>query len=173
VTGARFVNSSMFFLREEKSFANSDGTFTAQTIFRTLPGMTVTAVSADSTDFQSLQSTDIAPMALGYEHVLDAKLAENAPRWADLAVQKLSAKPVDVGRYDLVLHPTHLGLRCMSRIAHPTELDRAYGFEANYAGTSFVAPPEKNARYSALRSGVHEYRRRSIAGWRVVDGRMG
>ena len=143
VSGARFVNSSMFFLREEKTFANTDGTFTAQTIFRTLPGMTVTAVSADSSDFQSLQSTDIAPMALGYEHVIDARLAENAPRWADLAVQKLSAKSVDVGRYDLVLHPTHLGLTLHESIAHPTELDRAYGFEANYAGTSFVSPPER------------------------------
>ncbi len=143
VNGARFVNSSMFFLREEKSFASTDGTFTAQTIFRTLPGMTVTAVSSDFSDFQSLQSTDIAPMGLGYEHVIDARLVENAPRWADLAVQKLSAKPVEVGRYDLVLHPTHLGLTLHESIAHPTELDRAYGFEANYAGTSFVAPPEK------------------------------
>jgi TldD protein len=82
-------------------------------------------------------------MGLGYEHVTNAKLVENAPRWAELAVQKLSAKPVEVGRYDLVLHPTHLGLTLHEAIAHPTELDRAYGFEANYAGTSFVSPPEK------------------------------
>ncbi len=143
VAGARFVNSSMFFLREEKTFANSDGTFTAQTIYRTQPSMSITAVSQDFTDFQSLQSTDIQPMGLGYEHVTNAKLVENAPRWAELAVQKLSAKPVEVGRYDLVLHPTHLGLTLHEAIAHPTELDRAYGFEANYAGTSFVAPPEK------------------------------
>jgi TldD protein len=143
VNGARFVNSAMFFLREEKTYANTDGTFTAQTIYRTLPSMTVTAVAADNSDFQSLQSTDVAPMGLGYEHVTDAKLAENAPRWAELAVQKLSAKPVEVGRYDLVLHPTHLGLTIHESIAHPTELDRAMGYEANYAGTSFVAPPEK------------------------------
>ena len=58
-------------------------------------------------------------------------------------MQKLSAKPVEVGRYDLVLHPTHLWLTIHESIAHPTELDRALGYEANYAGTSFVAPPEK------------------------------
>ena len=58
-------------------------------------------------------------------------------------MQKLSAKPVEVGRYDLVLHPTHLWLTIHESIAHPTELDRAMGYEANYAGTSFVAPPEK------------------------------
>jgi TldD protein len=55
----------------------------------------------------------------------------------------LSAKSVEVGRYDLVLHPTHLWLTIHESIAHPTELDRALGYEANYAGTSFVAPPEK------------------------------
>jgi TldD protein len=143
VKGARFVNSAMFFLREEKTYANTDGTYTVQTIYRTSPTMTVTAVSANASDFQSRQSTDIAPMGLGYEHVLDAKLVESASRWAEEAVQKLSAKPVEVGRYDLVLHPSHLGLTVHEAIAHPTELDRAYGFEANYAGTSFVAPPEK------------------------------
>jgi TldD protein len=143
VAGARFVSSAMFFLREEKTYANTDGTYTVQTIYRSSPTMTVTAVSPNFSDFQSRQSTDIAPMGRGYEHVLDAKLEENAPRWAEEAVQKLSAKPVEVGRYDLVLHPTHLGLTVHESIAHPTELDRVYGYEANYAGTSFVSPPEE------------------------------
>jgi TldD protein len=143
VKGSRFVNSSMFFLREEKTYANSEGSYTVQTIYRASPNMTVTAVSPDFSDFQSRQSTDLAPVGRGYEHVLDSKLVENAPRWAEEAVQKLSAKPVEVGRYDLVLHPTHLGLTIHESIAHPTELDRVYGYEANYAGTSFVAPPEQ------------------------------
>ncbi len=141
--GARFVNSSMFFLREEKTLASSDGSFIVQTIYRTQPRVTVTAVSSDASDFQTRASNEIAPMGRGYEHVRDAKLVENAPRWAAEAVQKLSAKPVDVGRYDLVLHPSHLWLTIHESVAHPTELDRALGFEANYAGTSFVAPPEK------------------------------
>jgi len=142
VSGARFVNSSMSFFRSEKTYANTDGTFTVQTHYRTLPSMSVTAVSADSSDFQSRDSTDIQPMARGYEHVTAARLVENAPRWAEEAVQKLSAKAVADGRYDLVLHPTHLWLTIHESIAHPTELDRAMGYEANYAGTSFVAPPE-------------------------------
>jgi len=139
--GARFVNSSMFFLREEKTFASTDGSFIVQTIYRTQPSMTMTAVSKDGTDFQTRQANDIAPMGKGFEHVRDAHLVENAPRWADEAVQKLSARPVDVGRYDLVLHPSHLWLTVHESVAHPTELDRALGYEANYAGTSFVAPP--------------------------------
>ena len=142
VRGARFVNSSMFFLRDEKTFANTDGSLLVQTIYRTQPNMSVTAVSSNMADFQQRQSTDVQPMGRGYEHVLDAKLVENAPRWAEEAVEKLSAKSVEVGRYDLVLHPTHLWLTIHESVAHPTELDRAYGYEANYAGTSFVAPPE-------------------------------
>jgi TldD protein len=143
VSGAKFVNSGMFFLREEKTLATSDGTYVVQTIFRSQPQMTVTAVAPDMSDFQSRQSNDIQPMGRGYEHVRDAKLIENATRWATEAVQKLGARSVDVGRYDLVLHPTHLWLTIHESIAHPTELDRAMGYEANYAGTSFVSPPQK------------------------------
>ena len=141
VAGVRFVNSAMFFLREEKTFASTDGTLTVQTIYRSQPSMTVTAISADNSDFQSRQSTDIQPHGLGYEHVLDGKLVENAPRWGAEAVEKLRAKPVEVGRYDLLLHPSHLWLTIHESVAHPTELDRALGYEANYAGTSFVSPP--------------------------------
>jgi TldD protein len=143
VKNVRNVQSSMFFLREEKTLMTSDGSYIVQTIYRTYPSMTITAVSDDRTDFQTRQSNDVAPMGLGYEHVLDAKLGENAPRWAAEAVEKLSAKPVEPGRYDLLLHPSNLWLTVHETIAHPTELDRALGFEANYAGTSFVAPPEK------------------------------
>ncbi len=143
VTGTRFVQSSMNFLREEKTFANSEGSYTVQTLYRSSPNVNITAVSADNSDFQTRAANEIAPRGMGYEHVTEADLPTNATRWAEEAVQKLSAKPVDVGRYDLVLHPSHLWLTIHESVAHPTELDRALGFEANYAGTSFVSPPEK------------------------------
>ncbi len=140
VQGARFVTSSMFFLREEKTFASTDGSYIEQTIYRALPQMNVTAVA--SGDFQTRLSTPVQPMGLGYEHVRNAKLVENAPLWAEDAVKKLSAKPVQPGRYDLVLLPSHLFLTIHESIAHPTELDRIFGFEANFAGTSFISPIE-------------------------------
>jgi TldD protein len=124
VAGARFVTSAMFFLREEKTLATSDGTYVVQTIYRAQPSLNVTAVSADRTDFQS-RDASIPPMGIGYEHILAADLVGNAPKWAGEAVQKLSAKSIDVGRYDLVLHPDHLWLTIHESIAHPTELDRA------------------------------------------------
>ena len=141
VSGVRFVNSAMSFLREEKTFASTDGTYTVQTLYRTAPTMSVTAVG--SGDFQSRDSTDVPALGLGYEHVTRADFVGQAPRWAAEAVEKLKARPVDVGRYDLVLHPSHLFLTIHESVAHPTELDRALGFEANYAGTSFVSPPER------------------------------
>ncbi|HTE44443.1 MAG TPA: TldD/PmbA family protein [Gemmatimonadaceae bacterium] len=143
VKGTRFVQSGMNFLREEKTFANSEGSFTVQTLYRCSPNMNITAVSADNSDFQTRASNEIPPRGLGYEHVIESDFVTNGARWAEEAVQKLSARPVEVGRYDLVLHPSHLWLTIHESVAHPTELDRALGFEANYAGTSFVAPPEK------------------------------
>ncbi|GJG86336.1 TldD protein [Gemmatimonadetes bacterium T265] len=141
--GAKFVNSGMTFLREEKSFASTDGTYTVQTLYRSSPTVLVTAVSSDNRDFQTRQSAEVAPRGLGYEHVTRSDLVGQSARWAAEAQEKLKAKPVEVGRYDLVLHPSHLWLTIHESVAHPTELDRVLGFEANYAGTSFVTPPER------------------------------
>ncbi|MGQ0764963.1 MAG: TldD/PmbA family protein [Gemmatimonadota bacterium] len=158
VRGSRFCTSSMFFLREEKNYANTDGTYTVQTIYRAQPSVNITAVSSDMSDFQTRESTDVQPKGLGYEHVTGADLVTNAPRWAEQAVEKLSARPVEVGRYDLVLHPTHLWLTIHESVAHPTELDRALGFEANYAGTSFAAPPESTLGKLKFGSGLMNVR---------------
>jgi len=141
VRGARFVNSSVFHLKDERTYANTDGSFAVQTIIRTNPSLSVTAVSSDSSDFQSRDSDEVQAMSLGWEHVADNDFVGRAPMWAGQAVEKLSARSVEPGRYDLVLDPTHLWLTIHESVGHPTELDRAMGYEANYAGTSFVAPP--------------------------------
>jgi TldD protein len=140
--GVKYVSSQMFFVKEEKNYANTEGTITAQTIVRSWAPMNITAISADGTDFQSRSNT-VQPAGRGYEHIVEADIVQNARKWGAEAAEKLSAKPVEPGRYDLVLHPTHLWLTIHESLGHPTELDRAYGYEANYAGTSFVSPPEK------------------------------
>jgi TldD protein len=142
VSGIQIVTSSMSFRREEKFFASSEGTVTNQVIYNCNAGMNCTAVSSDGGDFQSRSATDVPPRALGYEHILQSDLEGNGPRWAEEAVEKLSARSVEPGLYDLVLLPSHLWLTIHESIAHPTELDRIMGFEANYAGTSFIHPPE-------------------------------
>ena len=77
------------------------------------------------------------------DYIEELNLPGHAGEWAQVAVEKLSAKSVEAGRYDLILQPTNLWLTIHESIGHPTELDRAMGFEANFAGTSFVNPPEK------------------------------
>ncbi len=138
---ARFVFSGLFFVKDERNFASSEGSVISQTFVRSWPTLNVTAVSADFSDFQSRNSV-IAPMGLGWEYILEQDFPAKAQQWGEEASEKLTAKPVDVGRYDLILDPTHLWLTIHESIGHPTELDRAMGYEANYAGTSFLAPPE-------------------------------
>ncbi len=143
VSGARFVNSSLSFVRDQKTYASTDDIFTVQDVYRCFPQMNVTAVDSARGLFETRNSAEVAPMGLGWEWVLKSDLPGNAARWAEEAVRKLSAKPVEPGRYDLILEPHHLFLTIHESIAHPTELDRALAFEANYAGTSFAAPPEQ------------------------------
>jgi TldD protein len=68
----------------------------------------------------------------------DSELAELPGHLAE----KLVAPSVQPGRYDLVIHPTNLFLTIHESIGHATELDRALGYEANYAGTSFATPDQ-------------------------------
>jgi len=142
VAGVKYVSSGLFFVKEERNFASSEGSVITQTAIRSWPVMQITAISPDFSDFQN-RGNVAQPMGRGWEYVLESDLVGNAGKWGEEAAQKLKAKPVEVGRYDLVLHPTHLWLTVHESIGHPTELDRAMGYEANYAGTSFVSPPEK------------------------------
>jgi TldD protein len=140
VANVRFVNSSLQLLREVKTLVTSEGTNVTQTMIRVGPAFSATAIGAG--DFQSYDE-ELAPRGAGWEYVESLNLPGNAERWASLAAEKLKAKSVEAGQYDLILEPTNLWLTIHESIGHPTELDRAIGQEANYAGTSFVAPPEK------------------------------
>ena len=138
----KFVFSGLFFVKDERNFANTDGSTIRQDVIRSWPLMQITAVSPDFTDFQT-RGNVAQPMGRGWEYVQAADLAGNAARWGEDAAAKLTAKPVEVGRYDLVLDPSNMWLTIHESIGHPTELDRAMGYEANFAGTSFISPPDK------------------------------
>src|SRR5215207_5565834 len=142
VPGVKFVFSGLFFRKQERNYANSEGSVINQIVLQSWPLMQITAVAPDFSDFQN-RGNVVPPAGRGYEYVTECDLVGNAGKWGEEAAQKLKAKPVDVGRYDIVLDPSHLWLTIHESIAHPTELDRAMGYEANYAGTSFVAPPEQ------------------------------
>ncbi|HEY9225209.1 MAG TPA: TldD/PmbA family protein, partial [Gemmatimonadaceae bacterium] len=141
VKGIRFVNSGLQLLREVKQYGNSEGTQTTQTFVRVGPAFSATAVGNGG--FQQYEE-ELAPRGSGWEYVASLDMPSHAAEWAQIAVEKLSAKSVEPGRYDVIINPQNLWLTIHESIGHPTELDRAMGYEANFAGTSFVAPPEKH-----------------------------
>ena len=143
VKNVRFVNSALLFVKEERNYANTDGSVITQDYVRSWVTMSCTAISPDRSSTATRGPEVVQPAGRGWEYVLEADIVSNAPIWAEQAAEKLGAKSVDVGRYDLILHPSQLFLTIHETLAHPTELDRAMGYEANYAGTSFIAPPEK------------------------------
>ncbi|HZN04781.1 MAG TPA: TldD/PmbA family protein, partial [Candidatus Polarisedimenticolia bacterium] len=79
-------------------------------------------------------------VAAGWEAVERARYADHARRIAEEAVAHLKAPSVDPGTKDLVLMPSHLGLTIHESLGHSTELDRALGYEADLAGTTFLTP---------------------------------
>ena len=139
VKGVSFINSSMSWVNEQKFLATSDGSRIEQYIIRGYPNFTVTAVNRANGDFQTRNSI-AEGRGMGYEYVEKNDWVAEARQAGEEAVGKLTAKPVEPGKYDLVLHPSHLYLTIHESVGHSTELDRALWWEANYAGTSFLTP---------------------------------
>ncbi len=139
IKSVSFVNSSMGWVNEQKYLATSDGSRIEQYLIRGNPSFSVTAIDRTTNDFQSVNSMREG-LAIGYEYMSKHDWAADATEAAENAVMKLKAKTVEPGKYDLILHPSHLFLTIHESVGHPTELDRALLWEANYAGTSFLTP---------------------------------
>ena len=131
------ATGSLRFHSEDKYFASSEGSSIQQLIVQMFPDITANAVDLVNrkSKFRSYIPT---PLSTGWEFAPAMNLKENAQRIREEVVEHLSAPPVRAGKKDLVLMPSHLFLTIHESIGHPTELDRALGYEANYAGTSFM-----------------------------------
>jgi len=139
VNGASFCDSFMWLINEWKLFASSEGSFIEQNLYRTYSQVTPTILDKSTGEFAS-RETLFAPMSKGYEYFEDHPFEEEIKTAVEHAKMKLSAPSVTPGKRDLILHPTNLWLTIHESCGHPTELDRALGYEANYAGTSFMTP---------------------------------
>jgi TldD protein len=137
--GADFCQSSFLAAREERLFASSRGSRIFQTRTRVEPRFVVTAVDKASGRFATRENRGPA-RAAGWEHMRDCGLIDEARIAADEARQKLVAKPVTPGKRDLVIDSSNLFLTIHETVGHSTELDRSLGWEANFAGTTFVKP---------------------------------
>lgn len=152
--GAKYVNSNLFMVNEQKYFASTDGSYIDQDIHRIWPTFTVTRIDPAGGKFETRNALS-APMGMGFEYLTpkDSEKIKGGPvtmykkrydmledvrEATEHVAEKLKAKPVAPGKYDLVLDPSHLFLTIHESVGHPTELDRVLGYEANYAGTSFL-----------------------------------
>jgi TldD protein len=127
-------------VREGKHYADSAGTTTTQQRVRLQVKVTATRVDAGG-GFETMRSCAL-PVGRGWEHLTGADWDWDGEleRMPGLLAEKARARSVEPGRYDLVLDPTNLWLTIHESVGHATELDRALGYEAAYAGTSFATP---------------------------------
>ncbi|HEY6570987.1 MAG TPA: TldD/PmbA family protein [Candidatus Limnocylindrales bacterium] len=140
VEGIAFTESIYAAQREWKVFAASDGSFTEQTITHIGSGLEANAIAGDEHQRRSYPDNGGLWASAGYEFVRAMDLEANAERIASEAVELLSAPPLPAGTRTILLHPSQLYMQVHESCGHPTELDRAFGTEASYAGTSFLTP---------------------------------
>jgi TldD protein len=141
VSGLRVRQGSLEFVKEERSFASSEGASLTQTIIESGGGIDATATSDSEVQTRSFpNSFGRHQVCGGWEAVLAMDLPGNGERIAEEAVALLTAAVCPEGRMTVILDGTQAALQVHESCGHPTELDRVLGFEAAFAGTSFLTP---------------------------------
>jgi len=144
--GVDHVDSYLFQVLENKFYADTNGTMTTQQRVRLEAAFTAVNVDRAAGAFSSMR-TLAPPAGRGWEYLVgtgwdwDAEVAE----LPGLLREHVKAPSVEPGVYDLVIHPSNLWLTIHESIGHATELDRALGYEAAYAGTSFATLDKLNS----------------------------
>ncbi|HEY2504374.1 MAG TPA: TldD/PmbA family protein [Mycobacterium sp.] len=140
--GIDHVSASLTAVKEQTFYADAFGSSITQQRVRLLPSLEAVTVDPAVGGFDSMR-TLAPPMGRGWEMVA----GDDVWNWTDelaqlpsLLAEKVKAPSVTAGRKDLVIDPTNLWLTIHESIGHATEYDRAIGYEAAYAGTSFATP---------------------------------
>lgn len=143
----RLAEGSMSFFAEKKIFASTEGAYIEQEKTETGAGITATAVAGGEVQRRSYPTSFGGNFAArGYEFVQEMHLVEEAERVAREAAELLQAPQAPAGVTDLILDSSQLALQIHESCGHPIELDRVFGQEASFAGTSFLTP-EKLGHY--------------------------
>jgi TldD protein len=137
--GVEHVQSSCMHVKEQKYYADTAGTRTRQQRVRIYPEFTALTVDRATGQFESMR-TLAPPVGKGWEYLSggDWDWHRELAEIPELLREKTKAPSVEAGRYDLLVDPSNLFLTIHESIGHATELDRALGYEAAYAGTSFA-----------------------------------
>jgi TldD protein len=130
--------------RERRAFRSSDGVDVLQEFAECGAGIDALAVSDDGrVQTRSYPSAHGGSSAqAGWEYVESLELESEAPRVGEEAAALLRADPCPSGITTIVLDSEQMVLQVHESVGHPTELDRIYGTEAAYAGTSFLKPKD-------------------------------
>jgi TldD protein len=143
--GVDHVSAMVNTVKEQMYYADSFGSSITQQRVRTMPALEAVAVDAAAGSFESMR-TLAPPTGQGWEALAGdwwdwrTELAELPA----LLAEKAKSPSVVAGPTDLVIDPTNLWLTIHESIGHATEYDRAIGYEAAYAGTSFATPDKLN-----------------------------
>jgi TldD protein len=148
VQGITVRNGHLSFVKEHKTFANSEGADTGQTIYEAGGGIIATAVSGNEVQRRSYPSIE-AQGSAGWEYVLAMDLPGNAERIATEAVQLLTAEQCPSDSTSVILGSEQLALQIHESCGHPIELDRVFGTEAAMAGTSFLTTENERLPYGS------------------------
>lgn len=141
VAGVRTSEAEMVFIRERKTFASTEGSVIQQEIVESGCGIQATAVQDGEVQTRSYpNSVGRHQQTRGWEFVEEWDLPGNAERIAEEAVALLSADPCPEGVITLILSGNQLALQIHESCGHAIELDRVFGNEAAFAGTSFLTP---------------------------------
>jgi TldD protein len=139
VEGVAIREGSLSAGRERKTFASSAGAWIEQEIVEAGGGIEATAVNETEMQQRSYPNSFGGQVVTGgFEAVRALELAEHAQETAELAVALLDAPQCPSGEMDLILDSTQVALQIHESCGHPTELDRVFGTEASFAGTSFL-----------------------------------
>ena len=127
--------------REQKLFVSSDGAAIDQEIVECGAGIDAMAAGDGITQIRSHPSAHGGSSAqAGWEYVESLALEREAPRVGEQAAALLRADACPAGITTIVVDSEQMELQVHESVGHPTELDRVYGTEAAYAGTSFLKP---------------------------------
>ena len=140
--GVDYVSAGLNAVKEQTFYADTFGSSITQQRVRIMPVLQAVTVDAAAGTFDTMR-TLAPPTARGWEVLA----GDDVWNWSDelaqiptLLAEKVKAPSVTPRPTDLVIDPTNLWLTIHESIGHATEYDRAIGYEAAYAGTSFATP---------------------------------
>jgi len=145
VSGINVTEAFMNFIRRNKFFANTEGSIINQLIIQNGAGISATAMKSHrEMGTRSFPNSSGQHQTKGYELIQELNFENNAQRVAEEAVALLSAKECPSGNTTIILDGPQLSLQIHESIGHPLELDRVFGAERNFSGTSFATRDKLN-----------------------------